>query len=70
MQDGSNPAGLLALPLREGALDEISGYIRFSEALDITQEQVELFDASFPYKEKKVQESQREFELACATMEE
>ena len=60
MADGKYYKGLLALPLYEGV---------FSEALDATLEEVEEFDKSFPFKEKKIQESQKEFEKACNTLD-
>ena len=61
--------GLLVLPLYEGALENISGYVVFSEDLEVTLEEVEEFDKNFPYKEKKFQESQLEFEKACAELD-
>ncbi len=62
--------GLLVLPLYEGALENISGYVVFSEDLEVTPEEVEEFDKNFPYKEKGFQESQLEFEKACAELDE
>lgn len=70
MADGKFYIGLLVLPLYEGALDNISGYAVFSEALETTEEEIEEFDKTFPYKEKKVQESQREYEMACSMLDE
>lgn len=57
MEDGKFYKGLLVLPLYDGVLDNISGYTVFSEVLDATEEEIEEFDKSFPYKEKKVQDS-------------
>ena len=62
--------GLLVLPLYEGALENISGYVVFSEDLEVTPEEVEEFEKNFPYKEKGFQESQLEFEKACAELDE
>lgn len=62
--------GLLVLPLYEGALENISGYVVFSEDLEVTPEEVEEFDKNFPYKEKGFQESQLEFEKACTELDE
>jgi len=64
MPDGKFYKGLLVLPLYEGALDEISGYADFSAVFDLTQEEVDEFDQSFPPKEKKYQASQDEYEAA------
>lgn len=62
--------GLLVLPLYEGALENISGYVVFSDDLEATQEEIEEFDKRFPYKEKGFQESQLEYEKACAELDE
>ncbi len=70
MADGKFYKGLLALPLYDGALDNISGHAVFSQALEVTEQEVEAFDSTFPFKEKKVQESQIEFEKACAALDE
>lgn len=69
MEDGKFYKGLLVLPLYEGALDNISGYAVFSDVLDVTDEEVKEYDKTFPWKEKKVQESQTEYELACAMLD-
>ncbi|MPQ44847.1 GNAT family N-acetyltransferase [Clostridium tarantellae] len=70
MPDGKFYKGLLVLPLYEGALDNISGYAVFSNALEPSEDEIEKFDKTFPYKEKKVQESQREFEVASSMLDE
>ncbi len=71
MGDGNFYKGLLALPLYEGALDNISGYAVFTDALDDPNpEELEEFDKTFPYKEKLVQESQKEFEIAASMLDE
>lgn len=70
MGDGNFYKGLLVLPLYDGALDNISGYAAFSEGLEVTEEEIEEFDKIFPYKEKKVQESQKEFEIASTMLDE
>lgn len=64
--------GLLVLPLYEGALENISGYAFFSSGLDggFSEEELEEFDKGFPYKEKGFQESQLEYEKACAELDE
>jgi len=70
MPDGKFYKGLLVLPLYEGALDNISGYAAFSEVLDVTQEEVDEFDQSFPPKEKKYQVSQDEYEAMISMLDE
>lgn len=70
MEDGKFYKGLLVLELKKGALDNVSGYAAFSEALEVTEEEREEFDKTFPYKEKKVTESQKEFEIACSMLDE
>ena len=70
MADGKFYKGLLALPLYEGALDDISGYAVFSEVFDVTQEEVDEFDQSFPPKEKKHQASQDEYEATISMLDE
>ncbi len=70
MEDGKFYKGLLVLPLYEGALDNISGYAAISEDLDATEEEIEEFDKTFPYKEKKVQDSQIEYENTIGLLDE
>ena len=70
MADGNFYKGLLVLPLYEGALNNISGYAVFSDALEPTEEEIEEFDKTFPYKEKKLQESQREFKITSSMLDE
>ncbi len=70
MPDGKFYKGLLVLPLYEKALENISGYAEFSDVFDVTDEEVAEFDKQFSIKEKKVQESQTEYELACAMLDE
>ena len=70
MEDGKYYKGSLALPLYDGALDNISGHIAFTEALEISGEEVDVFDRNFPKKEKLIQDSQKEFEIACCMIDE
>ncbi|MFD1020371.1 GNAT family N-acetyltransferase [Thalassobacillus hwangdonensis] len=70
MPDKKFYKGLLVLPLYENALDDISGHVVFSDALEVNEEDVEAFDQSFPPKEKKFQESQIEFEKAASLLDE
>ena len=67
MADGKFYIGLLVLPLYEGALDNISGYAVFSDSLEPTEEEI---DKTFLYNEKKVQQSQREYEKTCSMLDE
>lgn len=70
MEDGKFYKGLLVLPLFAGALDGITGYAAFSEVLDVTEQEVEAFDQTFPVKEKHYQPSQDEFAAAVALLDE
>ncbi|MYL51672.1 GNAT family N-acetyltransferase [Halobacillus litoralis] len=70
MPDQKFYKGLLVLPLYKGALEDISGCVVFSDALEVDDEEVQAFDQSFPPKEKKVQASQREFEKAASMLDE
>ncbi len=70
MEDGNYYKGLLVLPLYDGALDNISGYAKFSEVLDVTEQEVEEFEKNFEYKEKLILPSQEEFEIACSLLDE
>lgn len=70
MPDGKFYKGLLVLPLYKGALDNISGYALFSDALEPTEEEIESFDKTFSYKKKDIQDSQKEYELTCCMLDE
>ncbi len=69
MADGNFYTGLLALPLQEGAFNNIRGIACFSEDLDVTQEEVTEFEKSFSYKEKRVLPCQKEYERACSELD-
>lgn len=69
MEDKKFYKGLLVLPLFTNALKDINGYVQFSSALDSDEQSVDEFDKNFEYKEKKYQESQKEFEIACSQLE-
>ncbi len=66
MSDGNYYTGIMALPLREGALDDVCGRVFFSESMQTNEDELEEFDKQFPKKEKAVQESQAEFAKASA----
>ncbi len=61
MANGKFYTRLLALPLYDGAFDNISGIACFSKDLDVTEVEVTEFEKNFPYKEKQVLPSQEEF---------
>lgn len=69
MPDGKFYTGIMALPLYEGALDGISGSIHFSDDMYPDESELAAFDATFPPKEKKVQESHAEFERAVSEID-
>ncbi len=70
MGDGKFYKGLLALPLQDGALTNCAGQAVFSPVFEVKQEDVDIFDARFAPKEKAFQESQKEYERACALLDE
>lgn len=70
MPDGNFYKGLLVLPLQNGALDHISGHAFFSDVFETTEDELESFDKMFEYKEKNVQDSQKEFELTSTMLDE
>ncbi len=69
MEDKKYYKGLLVLPLYENALKDVKGYALFSSVFETNQQEVDEFDKAFEYKEKKYQESQKEYEIACAQIE-
>lgn len=70
MPDGKYYKGLLVLPLFRGALDKVSGYAAFSDVFEVTEQDVEAFDRSFPVKKKINQQSQVEYETAVSMLDE
>lgn len=70
MPDGYFYQSLLVLPLQEHALDNFAGSVQFSDVFDFKPEDAENFDKQFPYKEKKILPSQKEFEKACTLLDE
>ncbi len=69
MGDGNYYIGLLVLPLYENALQSISGVACFSDVFEVSEEEVEQFDKKFDFKEKRFQQSQKDFEVACSTLD-
>lgn len=70
MEDGKFYKGVLVLPLYDRALENISGYVKFSNVFEVTEKDVEIFDSTFSKKEKYIQESQKEFEAASMMIDE
>lgn len=71
MSDGKFYKGLQVLPLYDGALNGISGHVSLSGAFyDLDPTELEDFDRQFPDKEKRVQESQKEFEIVSSALDE
>lgn len=69
LPDGNFYTGIMALPLYEGSLDEVSGIIYFSEVMEPDKTMLDEFDKGFTYKEKKEQESQLQFEIAVSELD-
>jgi predicted N-acetyltransferase YhbS len=69
MEDGKFYKGLLVLPLSDSSLKDIQGKAIFSEVFETDEKEVELFDKTFIPKEKKVTESQTEFEIASTMLD-
>lgn len=69
MPDGNYYTGIMALPLSEGALDDVSGKVYMSEVYEPDENKLDEFDKAFPLKEKCVQESQKEFENAVSEID-
>ncbi len=70
MGDGKFYKGLMALPLQDGALSNLQGHAEFSPVFEVNPVDVDAYDeANFAPKPKKEQASQKEFELACAELD-
>lgn len=69
MPDGRFLKGLLLLPLYDGAFKDMAGCVSLSNVFEHSIDAANNFDADFPYKEKAFQESQIEFEIACAELD-
>ncbi|GAA2915879.1 GNAT family N-acetyltransferase [Enterococcus pseudoavium] len=70
MPDGNYYTGIMALPLKEGALDQLEGKIIFSEGLYPNPDSLEAFDRTFPFEEKKVLASQTTFASTASEIDE
>lgn len=69
MPDGKFYTGIMALPLYDGALDGITGKIKFSECLYPDETEKEAYDATFPPMEKLILPCQKEFEQAAGELD-
>ena len=64
--DGKFAAALMALELTPGALDNISGRLFEDSSFEVNNKEFEVFESTFPYKEKLVTESQRDFQIIAS----
>ena len=55
---GENFEEFMALELYEDSLKDISGKLHFSQAFEITEEEIKEFEKRFPYKEKLLTDTQ------------
>ena len=69
MEDGNFYTGLQALELKENAFNDVAGYALFSDVYEVTEQEAEEFDKSFPLKEKQVLPCQKEYEIACSEID-
>lgn len=56
--EGENFEEFMALELNKGSLDNISGKFYVNPVFIVTEEELEIFEKEFPYKEKHVKDSQ------------
>jgi putative acetyltransferase len=64
--DGKYAVGLLALELRQSALNNMPGRFIESTAFNVDESKFVEFDSTFPYQEKTETDSQREFKLLAS----
>lgn len=69
MPDGKYYKCVMALPLFEGALDDVHGTMIFSKGMYPDLSKLEDFDQQFPAKEKMITESQKQFEKAAGEID-
>ena len=69
MPDGKFYTGIMALPLKDGALEQLSGHVFFSEGMYPDPTGLEAYDQTFPEKEKKVLPCQAKFEAAASEID-
>ncbi|MDL2221036.1 N-acetyltransferase [Parabacteroides sp. OttesenSCG-928-N08] len=70
MNDGKFYTGIMALPLYDGALDNISGKLKLSDALYPDESGLKAYEATFPTMEKQVLPCQKVFEQASTELDE
>jgi len=68
--DGKYYKALMALPLRKDSLNDVSGYVVFSDVFEVHEEEVNKYDRIFPPKEKKHQQSQDEYQKVSIKIDE
>lgn len=64
--EGKYAVSLQALELRQGVLNDVSGRFVESAAFAVDEAEFAQYDATFPFKEKKETDSQREFRLLAS----
>ncbi len=64
--DGKFAVALLALELKPGVLNGLSGRFFESPAYDVNEVKLAEFESTFPYREKSETESQREFRIIAS----
>jgi hypothetical protein len=60
----------MALPLRKGSLNNVSGFVVFSDVFNVDEEKVNTYDRLFPPKEKSHQQSQDDYLKASFELDE
>mgnify|MGYP001104024242 CR=1 FL=1 len=70
MMDGKFYTGIMALALYDGALDGVSGKIKFSDGMYPDENGLEAYEATFPPMEKLSHPCQKAFEQAAAELDE
>lgn len=61
--DGKYSVALMALPLKPNALNAISGRFEECAAFNMDEDAFAVYEATFPFKEKKITESQQTFKI-------
>lgn len=69
LPDGNYYTGIMALPLCNGAFDNVKGCVYFSEALEPDESELAEFEKNFSHKEKAVTDSQAKFEKAVSEID-
>ncbi len=70
MSDGNFYTGLQALELEEGALKDCVGVAEFSSVYDeFNTEEAELFDVTFPARQKNILACQKLYEASCVELD-